>query len=213
MEETGRMHFCALCGVHACKDSGNNFPEGCATLDFEWEDTIKKYTEDEYKIARTAAVTSADYTLTRMEEIMAFAKGCEFQKLGLAFCSALSREAKVVYQILKNNGFSVESVICKAGNFHKDMLGMEKEKLLCNPIGQAQMMNEAGTDLNIILGLCVGHDTLFMKYSDAPVTVLAVKDRVLGHNPLAAIYMADTFYKNRFLGKGHEAKDGRESDK
>jgi len=48
---------------------------------------------------------------------------------------------------------------------------------MCNPIGQAFFLNKAKTDLNIILGLCVGHDALFIKYSEVPVTVLAVKDR------------------------------------
>ena len=58
-------------------------------------------------------------------------------------------------------------------------------------------LNKSHTDLNKILGLCVGHDTLFIKYSQAPVTVLAVKDRVLGHNPMAALYLADSYYKNK----------------
>ena len=32
----------------------------------------------------------------------------------------------------------------------------------------------------------MGHDILFTKHSKAPVTTLAVKDRVLTHNPLGA---------------------------
>jgi len=64
---------------------------------------------------------------------------------------------------------------------------------MCNPIAQAEILNEAKTDLNILLGLCVGHDTLFMRYARAPVTVLAVKDRVLAHNPLGAIYAQDYY--------------------
>ena len=65
---------------------------------------------------------------------------------------------------------------------------------MCNPIGQALHLNEEKTDLNILFGLCVGHDTLFIKHSEAPVTVFAVKDRVLCHNPVAAIYQADAYY-------------------
>ena len=66
---------------------------------------------------------------------------------------------------------------------------------MCNPIGQAMIMNEAKTQFNVVLGLCVGHDSLFFKYSEALCTVLAVKDRLLGHNPLAAIYTSDSYYK------------------
>ena len=60
-------------------------------------------------------------------------------------------------------------------------------------------MNEEKTQFNILLGLCVGHDTLAIKYLEAPVTVLAVKDRVTGHNPLAAVYMAEGYYKKKFF--------------
>ncbi|MBW2121998.1 MAG: DUF1847 domain-containing protein, partial [Deltaproteobacteria bacterium] len=50
------------------------------------------------------------------------------------------------------------------------------------------------TDFNILLGLCVGHDSLFLKYAEAFSTVLIVKDRVLGHNPAAALYTTDSYY-------------------
>jgi len=66
---------------------------------------------------------------------------------------------------------------------------------MCNPISQAEVLNAADTDFNILLGLCVGHDSLFLKYSKALVTVFAVKDRVLGHNPLGAIYNYDSYYE------------------
>ena len=42
-------------------------------------------------------------------------------------------------------------------------------------------------ELAVVLGLCVGHDTVFYKACRVPVTTLAVKDRVLGHNPIAAV--------------------------
>lgn len=70
-----------------------------------------------------------------------------------------------------------------------------KLEAMCNPIGQAVILNKKKTDLNIILGLCIGHDILFTKYSQAPVTTLAVKDRVLAHNPLGAIY--SRYYYNK----------------
>ena len=106
---------------------------------------------------------------------------------------------------LKSNGFEVDAVACKNGHIPKEFLGVcEEEKIepgthetMCNPIGQAMFLKKAGTELNLIMGLCVGHDTLFMKYSDAPVTVFAAKDRVLGHNPMAALYLSDSYYKEK----------------
>ena len=66
---------------------------------------------------------------------------------------------------------------------------------LCNPVLQARLLNKEKTDLNVIIGLCVGHDSLFIKYSKAPVTTLITKDRVLGHNPAAALYTSGFYYK------------------
>jgi len=65
---------------------------------------------------------------------------------------------------------------------------------MCNPVLQAMVVNEAKTDFNILLGLCVGHDSMYFKYADAPTTVLAVKDRVAGHNPLACINTSGNYY-------------------
>jgi uncharacterized metal-binding protein len=66
---------------------------------------------------------------------------------------------------------------------------------MCNPVLQAMVLNKGKTEFNVLLGLCVGHDSLFFKYAEAPCTVLAVKDRLLGHNPLAAIYNLDHYYR------------------
>ena len=66
---------------------------------------------------------------------------------------------------------------------------------MCNPIFQAKLLNHEKSDFNIVLGLCVGHDSLFFQHAHAPTTVLAVKDRVTGHNPLAAIYLSDTYFR------------------
>ena len=80
---------------------------------------------------------------------------------------------------------------------------------MCNPITQAEVLNEEGVDLAILLGLCVGHDTLFFKYCNVPCTVLAVKDRVLAHNPLAAIYLADSLYYSRVKTKSDKVGKGK----
>ena len=66
---------------------------------------------------------------------------------------------------------------------------------MCNPILQAKILNEEKTDLNVMMGLCVGHDALFIKYSDAPVTVLFTKDRVTGHNAVVPLYLTESYYK------------------
>ena len=135
---------------------------------------------------------------TRIKEIIDFCRQMKYKKIGLAFCVGLSKEANIFIKILKNNGFEVESLICKVGSLERKIIGIEDCNVpMCNPIAQAKFLNEEKTEYNIVLGLCVGHDTLFFKYSKAPVTVLAVKDRALAHNPLGALYLADGYFKNK----------------
>lgn len=139
----------------------------------------------------------------RVIEIMEFARRMGYKKLGVAFCGGLHRETAKFCQILKSNGFEVVSVMCKVGGIDKGFLGLDDSgkicggghETMCNPIAQAKILNEEKTEFNILLGLCVGHDSLFLKYADAMCTVLAVKDRLMGHNPLAAIYTCDSYYK------------------
>lgn len=153
-----------------------------------------KIAGEDLDLMRAASFIESHYykKKTRMEEVILFAKEMGYEKLGLAFCIGLSGEAEKIQHILKKE-FTVISVCCKVCGISKDDFGMDKVEseefeATCNPIGQATVLNEEETDLNIVVGLCVGHDTLFYKHSKAPVTTLAVKDRVLAHNPLGYIY-------------------------
>lgn len=140
----------------------------------------------------------------RIIEIIEFCKRMHYKRLGFAFCGGLHKEASAVHMLLEAHGFEVISVMCKVGGVDKCKLGLadadkiypNRHESMCNPIGQAKVLNTAETDFNILMGLCVGHDSLFLKYSKAMCTVFAVKDRVLGHNPLAAIYTEHSYYKH-----------------
>jgi uncharacterized metal-binding protein len=139
----------------------------------------------------------------RIIEIAEFARRMKYTRLGLVFCAGLVQEGKVVAEFYRSKGFEIASVICKVGQVPKETIGiLDEQKIaigrhetMCNPITQAMMMNKAGTQFNILLGLCVGHDSMIFKYSAAPCTVLAVKDRVFAHNPLAAVYTMDSYYR------------------
>jgi uncharacterized metal-binding protein len=58
----------------------------------------------------------------------------------------------------------------------------------CNPLGQAAVLNQFGSELNILVGINLGMDCIFTTASEAPVTTLFVKDRMLANNPIGAIY-------------------------
>ncbi len=153
----------------------------------------------------------------RLAEIASFASMMGYRKLGLAFCVGLRREAKVVEQFYLAQGFEIVSVMCKVGGVRKERIGVRAAQkvapgayeTMCNPVFQAEVMNREGTDFNVVLGLCVGHDSLFFRFAQAPCTVLAVKDRLLGHNPLAAVYTLDSYY--RYLKAAPDAS-GPEAD-
>lgn len=140
---------------------------------------------------------------TRVEDTIAFAKLMGYARIGIATCIGMLDEAERLSAILRAQGFEAQSVCCKAGSIDKMELGLaESDKVrpntfepACNPIAQAEILNRQGTDMNIILGLCVGHDMLFNKHSRAPVTTLVVKDRVTGHNPVAVLYGQNFYYK------------------
>ncbi|WP_270749749.1 DUF1847 domain-containing protein [Fusobacterium hominis] len=205
------MYTCDSCNKISCKKGDmHNLPSNCPCRE---EDKIKEITKlykepQNYKIAHNSALVEAEgyCQLTRVQEIILFAKKCGYKKIGLAFCVGLLKEAQIFANILRHHDFEVESIICKNGAIPKSEIDIKvKEQVrpqckfegMCNPIGQAKLLNDRKTDLNIILGLCVGHDSLFIKYSDAPITVLAAKDRVLGHNPLAAIYTSHSYYNKK----------------
>jgi uncharacterized metal-binding protein len=140
----------------------------------------------------------------RIVEIIEFARRMSFERLGFVFCIGLKKEAKIVETLLSGEGFEVVSTVCKLGRTPKEVIGVRDDQKIrigsfesmCNPIAQALVLNDEKTEFNIVMGLCVGHDSLFLKYSHAPCTVLAAKDRLLGHNPLAAIYTLDSYYRS-----------------
>ena len=151
-----------------------------------------------------AAVAEVEYEhyckYTRVEEIIAFAEKIKAKKIGIATCVGLLKESRILAGILRSYGFEVYGVACKAGCIPKTSVGIPEECCeigihMCNPILQAKLLNKEKTDLNVVMGLCVGHDSLFYKYSEALTTTGVTKDRVLGHNPAAALYTANTYYK------------------
>jgi len=161
------------------------------------------------KFHRTSSVIeAAGYCQwPRVREIIEFSKGMKYRKIGIAFCLGLHKEAAVVDRLLQESGFETVSVICKAGRVPKERIGIDdKEKVrpgtfetICNPIAQAEFLNEQETEFNIMVGLCVGHDSMFYKYSEAMVTTLIAKDRVLAHNPAGALYCSEGYFKSKNL--------------
>jgi uncharacterized metal-binding protein len=210
---------CMSCGATNCYRKEGKFPRFCLTerLDsVELAEVLDLYRDDSRvsKVARAAAEIEGRYfgRLTRVEEIIAFAREIGAKKIGIAACVGLAAEARTFTRILEAKGLEGYGVICKVGSVDKGEIGIPEElkvqpgshEALCNPIMQARLLNREKTDLNVIVGLCVGHDSLFIKYSKALVTTLITKDRVLGHNPAAALYTSGFYYKRLLTKDEHE---------
>lgn len=138
-----------------------------------------------------------------------FAKRQGYQGIGLAFCVGLAEETAILEQILSQHFevYSACSACCKIGGPKKEEFNVPKAKedkveVICNLVLQAKVLNHKETDLNLEVGLCVGYDMLFKKYSAAPVTTFCVKDRVLGHNPLAVCY--SSYLREKYINKKYE---------
>ena len=207
------MFTCAQCAIEACRSGQlEKMPKNCPMHDPEFfQQVLTEYFKPEnhdFYLTSTAIEYLGYCRWPRLREVAEFAKRMGYTRLGLGFCVGLHKEAAVVDRILRKWGFEVVSVACKTGAITKVDVGYSPDMLLhhgttyesmCNPIAQAKLLNGQKTQFNICLGLCVGHDSLFYKYCDAPVTTLVAKDRVTGHNPAAAIYCADGYFHDRLF--------------
>jgi uncharacterized metal-binding protein len=215
---------CAKCTRVVCDSKAYlKGPENCPTKTRQdiIQQALAEYDDPQVReFARQASIQEAECYMNlpeglttrypRVEEIARFAKKMGYKKLGIASCLGLKDEAEILTEILENRGFEVVSVCCKAGAIPKERIGLTEEQkikgpgsfeAMCNPITQAKILNDAGTEFNILVGLCVGHDSLFFKYAEAPVTVLVAKDRVFGHNPVMGLYLAHSPYYRKLLRK------------
>ena len=211
--EDETIHTCVDCGTQNCKFKDRTYPDFCLTTALTEED--KQWALERYDDGRNREIMIASAEVeyegycqwTRVQEIMEFARKINATRIGIANCIGLINEARIFAKILRANGFEVYSVICKVAGQAKSSMGIPAEcenigPAMCNPIMQARLLNKAKTDLNVVIGLCVGHDSLFYKYSDAYVTTLVTKDRVTGNNPVAALYTANSYYNKKFFHNG-----------
>ncbi len=201
---------CSECGSINCYRQENTYPDFCLTEAAD-EQQVASVVEllrgdnPDGRMARAAAEIEGLYygKATRVEEIVLFAKRIGAQRIGVATCRELFEEACLFAKVLRAKGLEPYTVVCKVGSVDKREIGVSEEarlqkdahEAMCNPVLQARLLNAKQTELNVLVGLCVGQDTLFIKHSAAPVTTLIAKDRVLCHSPATALYASKTYYR------------------
>lgn len=208
MAQTEKRFSCADCAAASCARRDGKNPPFCPTLELSAEEklnVLERYREEGplHDMAVCSAEVEGEYynEITRVEEIIALAKRLNYRRIGIANCVGLREEARIFAKILRANGFDVYGVVCKIGSMEKTEIGIDEcftkksGKVMCNPYLQAELLNRHKTDLNVVIGLCAGHDSIFFKHSEAYCTTLITKDRRLGHNPAAALYTTYSYYK------------------
>lgn len=207
---------CANCKKIACLVGSKRHPDNCPMDEHRgvYDKARKIYEDPEIKeMALNSNIVEAEgyNDWPRIKDTIEFMKRMHYKKIGLAFCIGLMREAEKIQNLFTRYGFEVASIMCKTGAFTKAEVGNVPEEynmvsktgyqigfVSCNPVAQALLLNAEKTEFNVLVGLCVGHDSLFIKHSEAPVTVLITKDRRLSHNPAAALY---TYYYDKYFHK------------
>jgi uncharacterized metal-binding protein len=205
---------CIECEAYKCRypESKKAVPKECPRKNYPYvlKETIERSRKDRsnYRInvgceeVIRRGSDSLGYNWTRVRELIEYARLLHYKKIGIAGCIGLIEESKILGRILTEAGFQVVLVSCMAGGAPKTKFGLKEREwaasqITCNPLMQAEVLNREKTDLNIMVGLCLGHDILFIRNSKADVTPMVVKDRVTGHNPIAALYTSQTYYKKK----------------
>ncbi len=197
---------CVDCGSRACRGVGGTYPEFCLTKSLPEElreESIRLMQSEENNdmvVASARTEFDGNCKRSRVEDVLHLAKLLGIKKIGIASCAALLNESRALARVLRKHGYEVLGVACKCGAVKKTDLGVPEECVhigpnACNPVLQALILNREKTELNVLVGLCVGHDSLFYRYSDAFVTTLVAKDRLTGHNPVAPLQMLDSFWR------------------
>ena len=190
---------CVDCAVNNCEQRGAAHPAFCPTSNFDLSDNpelVQQLANEQNRRIIESAAFSAHVghreKLSHLEETVVFARKFGARKIGIAACISLAKEARAATKVFRTQGFQVVGAICKIGCVTFGDLDVPPDErgsqaVLCNPLYQAQVLNAEETDLNVVIGLCTGHDALFLKYSQAPCTVLTAKDFKFDHCSIRAL--------------------------
>ncbi len=177
---------CTSCDDKVCRKQQNS----CTLESFNKSELIEQYRNSSNSEIVKAAAELVDSgragTLSRIEEIVEFAKLMNYQKLGIAYCYGMEQEAKVIEKLMADEWFDVAAISCSVGGLKQSEVNSASciHKVSCNPLGQAQQLNAEEVDLTLVVGICMGHDIILNRNLKMDFTTLVVKDRKHNHAPL-----------------------------
>jgi uncharacterized metal-binding protein/predicted Fe-Mo cluster-binding NifX family protein len=178
----------------ACRDFRCTRGEGCVMALPELAPPVADEEEQHMLEATLDIAAEEEQNLCRLSELIYFCLEMRYSRIGVAYCADLRQTAEILVRVLRRY-LKVHPVCCKVGEASSISLnslkGKESRRVRsadCNPHVQAEMMNRIGTDMNVLVGLCMGADCIFTRFSKAPVTTFLVKDKSLANNPMGALY-------------------------
>lgn len=177
----------------ACRNKSCRSTVSCGAESFDIAERTASYHEEGHQqIVREAAGLvdgGRAGELSRIEELIEFAKAMDYQKVGLAYCYGMESLAQNVLKLFKASGVPTTGVCCTVGGVSQDAVNRESDLpgVSCNPLNQAAQLEAEGVDLAVTIGLCLGHDILFHRNYSGDTTNLVVKDRKYAHAPIAGI--------------------------
>jgi len=180
---------CAKCKSFACRTGHSDaVPENCPMrADFPQFDELYGTADRRDAAYQSALVEALGYCRwTRLREIAEYAQRMGYTRVGVGHCPDMSREAVLTALYLRDAMLEPR---------------LPPGQRNCDPLGQARLFAGQETQLNVIAGMCVGHEAIFIRAAEAPVTVLVARDERFCHNPAAALYTADSYSHSRLFGR------------
>jgi uncharacterized metal-binding protein len=193
---------CAKCKSFVCRVGRADAIPECCPMNRDFPEFRRLYsTPDRQRLAHQSALVEAlGYCRwTRLREISEFATRMEYERVGIGYCPDMAREAVLAATYFRDQILDVR---------------LPPQKLGCDPLGQARMFAQEGTQLNIIAGMCVPHEAIFIRTAQAPVTSLVARDERFSHNPAASLYTADSYAHSELYDRSglHETSPHRGLD-
>lgn len=186
--------ICADCKGFYCRTGTlEAAPEACP-MRGDFPDFDELYPEGATRdmIKQAAVVEGEGYCRwTRLKELAEFARRLGYSRIGLPHCPDMLEEAAAISRFFKK--YELEPTLPP-----KSAKG--------DPQAQAHYFQAQGTALNVLAGMCVGHEAMFIKASHAPVVSLIARDTRLQHNPVAGIYTSRSYLKAEVFGHWPKAE-------
>ncbi|MDI6819623.1 MAG: DUF1847 domain-containing protein [Candidatus Hodarchaeaceae archaeon] len=131
----------------------------------------------------------------RVKEPIRLAEGMGWNKLGMAFCIGLSEEAKKLQEVLKCTVLKFIRLCVKLVALRRKNSLPERKRSRMQSNSPSDGPQRGWNGFERHRGSLHRPRHLFQRYSKAPTTTLIVKDRVLAHNPVGALYSRYHFKK------------------